>query len=164
MTIPGFASARALAPLAGLALVAGASALGASTLSAQGAERFGEWLLASDAPPPSRNVMTYEPWGEGGMKITVASTNARGDSSEWGYVTLFDGVFRPVEGQEGSETAVEVIDDRSTRITNRRNGRLTQIIINTLSDDGNTIENDYVRLDADGRITRVTRAIYERIR
>lgn len=151
-------------PLVLTAIVSTAFALGSGSLSGQGAERFGEWLLQSDAPAPSRNVMTYEPWGEGGMKIWIASTNSRGNSSEWGYVTLFDGVFRPVEGQEGSETAVEVIDERSTRITNRRNGRVTQVIINTLSDDGNTISNEYVRLDAEGKITRVTHATYERIR
>jgi len=151
---------RTLLPL----LVVGLLAWSATPTAAQGESRFGQWLLQSDALPPARNVMTYEPWGDGGMRITVASTNARGQSSEWGYVTLFDGEFRPVEGQEGSETAVEVIDDRSTRITNRRNGRVTQVIINTLSDDGNTIDNAYVRMDAEGRITRVTRAIYERIR
>jgi len=147
--------------LAAVALLVGATAVPAS---AQGESRFGRWLLQSDAPAPSRNVMTYEPWGDGGMKITVASTNARGQSSEWGYTTLFDGEFRPVEGQEGSETAVEVIDELSTRIINRRNGRVTQVIINTLSEDGNTISNEYVRMDAEGRITRVTHAIYERIR
>lgn len=136
----------------------------AAPASAQGESRFGQWRMQSDAPPPSSNIMTYEAWGEGGMKITVASTNSRGQSSEWGYVTMFDGEFRPVEGQQGSETAVEVIDDRSTRIINRRNGRVTQVIINTLSEDGNTISNEYVRMNAEGKITRVTHAIYERIR
>ncbi len=125
--------------------------------------RFGVWKLKSDAPPPSSNVMTYEPYGDGGMKITVASTNRDGRSSEWGYVTMFDGAFRPVEGQENAETAVEIVDERTTRIINRRNGRVSQVIINTLSDDGNTISNEYVRMDADGKITRVTHATYERI-
>ena len=46
--------------------------------------RFGKWLLDSNRPPPAKNVMTYEPYGEGGMRITVASTNAEGVSSEWG--------------------------------------------------------------------------------
>lgn len=141
-----------------------ALALSAHGAAAQGESRFGQWQMQSDAPPPSSNVMTYEPWGDGGMKITVASTNSQGRSSEWGYTTLFDGVFRAVEGQEGSETAVEVIDERSTRIINRRNGRVTQVIINTLSEDGNTISNEYVRLDEEGRITRVSHAVYERIR
>lgn len=130
----------------------------------QGESRFGQWRMQSDAPPPASNIMTYEPWGEGGMKITVASTNGQGSSSEWGYTTLFDGDFRAVDGQDGSETAVEVIDERSTRITNRRNGRVTQVIINTLSDDGNTISNEYVRLDQEGRIVGVSHAVYERIR
>jgi len=125
--------------------------------------RFGVWKLQSDAPPPQSNVMTYEPWGDNGMKITVESTNRRGESNAWSYTTEFDGVFRPVEGQENAETAVEIIDERSTRIYNRRNGRVTQVIINTLSEDGNTIDNEYVRMDADGKITRVTHATYERI-
>ncbi len=125
--------------------------------------RFGVWKLQSDAPPPSSNVMTYEPYGDGGMKITVRSTNRRGESSEWGYVTLFDGVFRPVEGQQNAETAVEIVDERTTRITNMRNGSVSQVIINTLSEDGNTINNEYVRMDAEGKITRVTHAVYERI-
>ncbi len=142
-----------------LALVA----LGAESAHAQGESRFGQWRLQSDAPPPSSNIMTYEPWGDGGMRITVASTNSRGQASEWGYTTLFDGEFRPVDGQEGSETAVEVINERSTRITNMRNGRVTQVIINTLSEDGNTISNEYVRFDADGKIAGVSHAIYERI-
>ena len=150
-------------PLGALAIVA-AFALTASAAAAQGESRFGEWRLQSDAPPPSSNIMTYEPWGDGGMKVTVASTNSQGRSSEWGYVTLFDGVFRPVEGQEGAETAVEVIDDRSTRILNMRNGQVYQVIINTLSDDGDTISNEYVRLDEEGRITRVSHAVYQRIR
>ena len=70
--------------------------------------RFGGWKLESTAPPPSSNVMTYEPYGDDGMRITVESTNARGQHSKWSYVTLFDGAFRPVMGQEGAETAVEM--------------------------------------------------------
>jgi hypothetical protein len=125
--------------------------------------RFGVWQMESDAPPPSKNIMTYEPYEETGMRITVASTNARSQESEWGYVTLFDGVFRPVWGQENAETAVEIVDERTTRILNKRNGRVGQVIINTLSEDGNTINNEYVRLDENGKITRVTHAVYRRI-
>ncbi len=125
--------------------------------------RFGVWQMQSDAPPPSKNIMTYAPWGDGGMSITVAATNARGEETEWGYDTLFDGEFRAVWGQDGADTAVEIIDDRSTRILNSRNGRVYQVIINTLSEDGNTINNEYVRLDEEGKITRVTHAVYRRI-
>lgn len=125
--------------------------------------RFGKWQMDSDNPPPFINIMTYEPWEDGGMSITVESTNARGQDNAWGYNTMFDGEFREVWGQEGSMTAVEWVDERTTRISNMRNGRVTQVIINTLSDDGNTISNEYVRLDQEGKITGVGHAIYRRI-
>ena len=145
-----------------LALVA--LVITAASASAQSNPRFGVWQMQSDAPPPSKNIMTYEPYGNGGMEITVASTNAGGQDNEGGYVTMFEGVFRAVRAQEGSETAVEIIDDRSTRILNKRNGRVSQVIINTLSEDGDRIDNEYVRLDENGKLTRVTHAIYNRIR
>ncbi len=142
-----------------------AATVTAATASAQDANpRFGVWKLKSDAPPPSSNVMTYEPWGDGGMRITVESTNRRGEDSVWSYATLFDGEFRPVTGQAKADTAVEIIDERTTRISNARNGRVTQVILNTLSEDGSTISNEYVRLDEDGKIVRVTHAVYERVR
>ncbi len=135
----------------------------AADVSAQNTNpRFGVWKLKSDAPPPSSNIMTYEPWGDGGMKITVESVSRRGES-KWSYSTLFDGQFRPVEGQENAETAVEIVNERTTRISNKRDGRVTQVIINTLSEDGDTISNEYVRLDEDGKITGVGHAVYERI-
>lgn len=141
-----------------------ALALGSGEAVGQGANpRFGVWKMKSDAPPPASNVMTYESYGDGGMRITVEATSRNGQSTKWGYVTMFDGVFRPVTGQENAETAVEVVDERTTRISNKRNGRVSQIIINTLSEDHNTIVNEYIRFDADGKIVRVTHATYERI-
>ena len=107
--------------------------------------------------------MTYEPYGEGGMRITVATTNADGETSEWGYVTMFDGVFRPVEGQEGAATAVEVVDERTNRILNQRDGEVYQVIVNVLSEDGQTIDNEYRRTLEDGTES-VTNAVYRRIR
>ncbi|WP_420633211.1 class A beta-lactamase [Candidatus Palauibacter sp.] len=124
--------------------------------------RYGVWKLRSDAPPPSLNVMTYEPWGDGGMQITVESTNSRGAESKWSYDTMFDGAFRPVTGREGVETAVEAVDQYTNRITSRRDGRVTQVIINVLSEDGNRIDNEYRSTDADGN-ERVSHAVYERI-
>ena len=124
--------------------------------------RFGVWQLEMDAPPPAKNIMTYEPYGDGGMRITVASTNAEGEENVWGYVTMFDGEFRPVEGQENSTTAVEVIDDRTNHIHNARNGEVYQVIVNVLSEDGNTIDNEYRRTMEDGT-ERVTHAVYRRI-
>ena len=146
-----------LAVLLGLTLTATASI--AQTTN----PRFGVWKMKSDAPAPAVNIMTYEPYGDGGMRITVESTNREGRESKWGYVTMFDGEFRPVTGQDNAETSVEIVDAQTTRIANKRNGRVTQIIINVLSEDHNTINNEYIRMDEDGNIIRVSHAVYERI-
>ena len=123
---------------------------------AQGETRFGVWDNAANP----NNVMTYEPYEKGGMRITVSDpTNP---SAAWSYVTMFDGKFQPVTGQQNSETAVEIINDKSTRIYNKRNGVVYQVVINTLSDDNNTINNEYIRMDKDGKITGVTHVTYVR--
>ena len=132
--------------------------------SAQGAERYGRWRLQSDAPPPALNIMTYAPYMDGGMRITVESTNSRGETSSWGYVTLFDGVFRPVTGREGTESAVEALDSRTTKITTRRDGWISQVIFNRISEDGDRIDNEYRNYAEDGTERSVTHAVYERIR
>jgi hypothetical protein len=123
---------------------------------AQGETRFGVW----DNSENPNNVMTYEPYEKGGMKITVS--NPSNPSSDWSYVTMFDGKFQPVTGQQNSETAVEIINDKSTRISNKRNGVVYQVVINTLSADNNKINNEYIRLDKDGKITGVTHVTYVR--
>ncbi len=128
----------------------------ASPSWAQGETRFGIW----DNSTNPNNVMTYEPYEKGGMKITVSNPSKPG--TEWSYVTMFDGKFQPVSGQQGSETAVEVINEKSTRIYNKRDGVVYQVVINTLSEDNNTISNEYIRMDKDGKITGVTHVTYNR--
>ena len=118
--------------------------------------RFGIW----DNSTNPNNVMTYEAYEKGGSKLTVS--NPSNPKSDWSYVTMFDGVYRPVQGQEGAETAVEIIDEKSIRIYNKRNGVLNQVVINTLSEDNNTISNEYIRMDKDGKITGVTHVTYHR--
>ncbi len=130
----------------------------ASPSWAQGELRFGVW----DNSTNPNNVMTYEPYEKGGSKLTVSNPSKPG--TEWSYVTLFDGVFRPVSGQEGSETAVELINGsaQSIRISNKRNGVVYQVVINTVTEDGNKIENEYIRLDPEGKITGVSHVTYIR--
>jgi len=133
-----------------------AALVSASPSSAQPTARFGVW----DNSTNPNNVMTYEPYENGGSKLTVSNPSKPGD--EWSYVTMFDGKFRPVTGQKGSETAVEVINDKSIRIYNKRDGVVYQVVINTLSEDNNTINNEYIRMDKDGKITGVSHVTYIR--
>ena len=118
--------------------------------------RFGVWVNTTNP----NNVMTYEAYEKDGSKLTVS--NPSNPSQDWSYVTLFDGVYRAVQGQEGAETAVEIINPKSIRIYNKRNGVLQQVVINTLSDDNNTINNEYIRMDKDGKIMGVTHVTYNR--
>ncbi|MCC7124338.1 MAG: hypothetical protein IT178_05785 [Acidobacteria bacterium] len=129
-----------------------------SPASAQGEMRFGVW----DNSTNPNNVMTYEAYEKGGSKLTVSNPSKPGD--EWSYVTLFDGVFRPVTGQPGSETAVELINNsaKSIRILNKRNGVVYQVVINTLNEDNTQINNEYIRMDKDGKITGVTHVTYNK--
>jgi hypothetical protein len=144
-------------------LIAVVAALSAVVTAQTQNPRFGRWKLKSDDPPPALNIMTYEPYGDGGMRITVEATNAKGEKRKWGYVTLFDGKYRPVTGDTTTEeTAVEVVDARTNKIMNKTGDRVN-VIINVLSEDGNTINNEYRNVDENGKVT-VTHAVYERIR
>jgi hypothetical protein len=145
-------------------LVTALSLLCAGVASAQATNpRFGKWKLKSDAPAPASNIMTYEPNGARGMKVTIDAVNARGEASQWWYVTELDGKDTPVTGNAGTtHTAVRVINDRINEIINKKDGKVTQILTNVLSPDGNTIAVMYMRDDGTGRTTNVSFATYER--
>ena len=152
---------RSLVMLAGLCAVIAMSV--ASTFAQNTNPRFGKWKLKQD--PPALNIMTYEPFGAKGMKVTVESTNAKGEKTAWWYTTEFDGKDMPVTGSSGTtHTAVRTITDRINEIVNKRDGRVTQVLTNVLSPDCNTIGVIYMRDDGNGKTTAVSFATYERIR
>ena len=138
--------------------------IAAAGAAQSGNPRIGKWKLKSDAPPPAINIMTYEPFGNGGMKVTVESKNAEGRETKWTYTTMFDGKDEPVVGHPTADTtSVRKIDARTTEIVNKKAGRVLQIITNVISEDGKTINNTYKNFDAEGKPTRTTTAVYERI-
>jgi hypothetical protein len=125
--------------------------------------RFGVWKLKQD--PPATNIMTYEPYGNGGMKITVEATHAEGRKTKWTYTTMFDGTDQPVTGDTRTEFAsVKRIDAHTNEITNKRGGRVMQVVTNVLSADGNTINNTYKNYNDKGELTSTTTAVYQRIK
>lgn len=136
----------------------------APSLHAQANPRFGRWLLKSDAPAPASNIMTYEPFGAGGMKVTIQSVNAKGDTTRWWYTTNFDGADMPVTGNAGqTHASVRPVSPLVNEIVNKKDGAVTQRLTNVLSPDHNTIAVIYMREDAQGRTTGVTFATYLRI-
>ena len=127
--------------------------------------RFGKWKMKQDAPPPAINIMTYEPFGSGGMRITVEATSREGRQTKWTYTTMFDGKDEPVSGDTRTETtAVRRIDARTNEITNKRGGKVVQVVTNVLSADGNTINNTYKNYNEAGEVASTTTAVYERVK
>lgn len=127
--------------------------------------RFGRWKLKSDAPAPQSNVMTYEPYGGHGMKITIDAVNREGVKSQWGYVTNFDAQDEPITGNPGADSgSVRVVSDAVNEIVYKKNGRVTQILTNVLSPDHDTLGIIYMRQDAEGKTTNVAFATYQRIK
>jgi len=98
------------------------------------------------------------------MRVTVDSTNREGKKSTWTYNTMFDGKDEPVSGDTRTETtAVKKIDGRTNEITNKRGGKVTQVIVNVLSADGKRIDNTYKNYNEKGELTTTTTAIYEKM-
>jgi hypothetical protein len=146
--------------------LAAAMMLFAAIAAAQDANpRYGKWKLKSDAAPPTSNIMTYEPAGPTGMKITIDAVNRDGVKSQWFYTTNFDGKDRPVTGNPGTDTgSVTIVNAKINEIVYKKNGKISQVLTNVLSPDGNTIAVMYMRMDADGKTSNVTFATYERMK
>jgi len=133
------------------------------TVAAQQANpRFGKWKLKQE--PPATNIMTYEPAGSGGMKVTVESKNAQRRDQKWTYTTMLDGNDVPIDGHPSADMcSVKKIDDRTNEITNKKNGRVIQVITNVITPDGRTINNTYKNFNEKGEQTTTTMAVYEKI-
>jgi hypothetical protein len=58
---------------------------------------------------------------------------------------------------------VKVVTPSINEIVYKKNGKVTQILTNVLSPDGNTIAVIYMRQDPDGKTSNVTFATYERM-
>ncbi len=126
--------------------------------------RLGKWKLKSTNPAPASNVMTYEKFGQEGMKITIDAVNKDGVDSQWFYTTNFDGKDEPITGNPGSDHgSVRVITPFINEIVYKKDGKVTQVLTNVLSRDTNTIAVIYMRQDSAGKISDVTFATYERI-
>lgn len=127
--------------------------------------RFGKWKLKSEAPAPQSNVMTYEPYGDHGMKITIDAVNREGAKSQWFYITNFDDKDQPITGNPGADTgSVKAITPQINEIVYKKGGKIAQILTNVLSPDGETIGVMYMRMNAEGKVTNITVATYERMK
>jgi hypothetical protein len=136
-----------------------------ASVSAQPANpRYGKWKLKSDAPAPTSNIMTYEPYNGKGMKITIDAVSKDGVKSQWGYTTMFDGKDEKLVGNPGTDSgSVRIVTDRINEIIYKKDGKITQVLTNVLSPDHTTIGVMYMRMSPEGKTTGVTFATYEKM-
>jgi hypothetical protein len=146
-----------VAAVTALALVAGIGSAQKPTNP-----RYGHWKLKSEAPAPQSNVMSYDPLPDGGMKVTIDQMGKDGTKSSWGYDTHFDGKQEPLHGNQGVDTgSVRAISDKVNEIVYMKDGKVVQVLENTLSPDNSTLGIVYFRMK-DGKTTNVTFATYEK--
>jgi hypothetical protein len=127
--------------------------------------RYGKWKLKSNAPAPASNIMTYEPFGDRGMKITIDAVNQDGVKSRWFYTTEFDGQDEPITGNPGADTgSVKVVNAAVNEIIYKKDGKVSQVLTNVLSPDGDTLGIIYMRMDPAGKTSGVTFATDERMK
>ena len=103
--------------------------LAGSTASAQSTnQRFGKWKLKSTNPAPASNIMTYEKFGQDGMKITIDAVSKDDVKSQWSYTTNFDGKDEPITGNPGADHgSVRVITPSINEIVYKKNGKVIQM-------------------------------------
>ena len=126
--------------------------------------RFGQWKMKQD--PPALNITTYEPCRQGRHEDYGRGDQRRGAQDQVDlHDTMFDGKDEPVSGDTRTEfTAVKKIDAHTNEISNKRGGKVFQVVTNVLSADGNTINNTYKNYNEKGEPTTTTTAVYERIK
>jgi hypothetical protein len=68
-------------------------------------------------------------------------------------------------GNPGTDTgSVRIITDRINEIVYKKDGKVTQVLTNVLSPDGNSIGVMYMRQDAEGKTRNITFATYEKMK
>ena len=101
---------------------------------------------------------------------TVCDLLARHTPHEIPFYALqslgLDGKDEPLYGNPGTDTgSVRIVSDRINEIIYKKGGKVTQVLTNVLSPDGDTIGVMYMRMDPEGKVTKsVTFATYERIK
>ncbi len=107
---------------------------------------IGTWKLNvakskySPGPPPQRETLKFEPYGDNGIKVTAEITDAQGKTTVTEYSGSFDGKDVSVTGSEDADTAsMKRIDAYTTERTYKKGGRVTNTARRVVSKDGKAL-------------------------
>ena len=115
-------------------------------VSAQATDaRIGTWKLNvakskySPGPPPKSLTVKVEPSGQG-EKVTTEGVNAEGARTATSYTANFDGKDNPLTGSPIADTvSLKRIDARTTERTDKKGGKVVQVLTRVVSADGKTM-------------------------
>ena len=118
--------------------------------------RIGKWKNKNNPT----NILTYEALTGGGMKVIVDGVNRAGEKSQWSYTTMLDGKDAVVTGDSNRDSAaVTPVDGLTSKIVYKKDGKASQIAMNTVSKDGKTLTVTFTT--PEGEQTAV--AVYEKM-
>jgi hypothetical protein len=131
--------------MVGVAALAVLAAL-APSASAQGADpRVGTWKLNvakskfSPGPPPKSLTVTVKPAGKG-ETVNTEQVTGDGQTIKTEYTADFDSKPYPISGAPNSDTvSLKRINARTTERTDKKGGKVTQVLRRTVSADGKTM-------------------------
>jgi len=127
---------------------------------------MGTWKLneaKSTLPPMSakNNTVVYEAVGDK-IKVTVDGVDGDGKSTHNEWTGKFDGKDHPVTGDPGANTrSYKKIDDRTTELTNKKDGKVTITGRIVISADGKSRTVAVSGTDAKGNKVKST-AVYDK--
>lgn len=110
--------------------------------------------------PPKKQTVTFEVAGDATRMISVI-VGADGKTIRREYTAKSDGKDYPMNNFSGSDTvSLTKIDARTVQRTDKKDGKVTSIIIRTVSADGKTFTTTSKRPDGS---SNGTVAVYDRL-
>jgi hypothetical protein len=118
---------------------------------------IGTWKLNlakstySPGPPPRSRTLTYHAEGQG-IRVTLESVDAQGNTTKGSDVAFDDGKSYPVTGNPAFDAqAGKVVNDSTAWIIRTKAGKVAQTLIGVVSADGKTNTITTAGVTADGR-------------
>jgi len=138
----------------------------AAAVSFASSPNMGTWKLNEakskiPAMAPKNNTVVYEAEG-GNVKVTVDGTDGAGKPSHNEWTGKFDGKDYPLTGDPSANTrSYKKVDDRTTELTNKKDGKVTATGRIVISADGKSRTVTVSGTDPSGKKVEYT-AVYDK--
>lgn len=149
------------------ALVAGAAGVGTTVIQAQADPHVGTWVLNvakskyTPGPAPRTQTSVYTADGQS-FKIATKGTAGLGQPTSTEFTAAFDGKDHPVRGNvDWNAVSARRIDSHAIEYLRKKDGKLVQTAVSTVSKDGKTRTVTSTGVNARGDKVN-TVAVYER--